>query len=1434
MTFIKKLYDANSQFDDIVQTIDNSVPSGGEGSIQLKSATGKLSSISTWLKRKTGLSDYALTGTSSFVETTNSEDLVLYQTNEYNGSTAGGTWYTPESPQENDFFTVDLSSYTENNILIDIHPNDLGTFDLLDSSSESPVSEDSITLTQGNVYYFWLKENSWFYSDTAFPERLSLYSSEKLNIGSTDNPVTDLFVSNKIRLDTLDIFASNIVLEKTFTSPEVTAGPISGETSYSDALISLNSVLTTSLTSSGFNNDGTYTANGSSNYLTAATSLQDADNKLDARVKTNADAIADNTSDIAALSGGQGLTGIQTEVDAIETGVGLDGAGAYVAPNGSNYIDNSTSVMDALDKLDSALKVVSNDDSGDDAAIQGLDIRLTTAEGEIETLQTDVTDLQTSASDIQSELGDTQTGAGLDADGGYTANAGSNYLTAATSLKDADTELDAQIKVNADAIALKASQADLDTAEADIATNAGDIATNAGNITTNSNDITDLYALADEHETAIGLNGDGTYSAHTTSNYINSATTTKSALGLLDAEIKTNADDITTINTTIANLTSEGDTNSDAITALQTELDSTQTGAGLSGNGNYTAPGASNYLGTATSLKSADNLLDAAIKSNEDDIGTNVTDIATNATSITTLSGRVTTAEGDITAVEGRLDTAEADITSIEGDITTLQGVDTDLQDEINLTQTGAGLEADGDYTADATTNYLTAASSLKDADKKLDTQVKANADAIALRALDADLDDIDTRVTTVEGDITSLEGRMDTAETDITSLETLADTHETSLGLNEDGTRPAYSSTAYISGTHHNALGQLDAQVGTNAGNITTNANDITSLETLADTHETSLGLNEDGSRPVYSSTTYISGTHHNALGQLDAQVGTNAGNITTNSNNISSLDTLADTHESAIGLNDNGTYTAPAGTNYLGGATSIRNESVKLDTQVKTNTDAISSEATARANADTALQTEVDAIETAVGLSANGTKTDFSSANYIVAAGTFKAAIEALDGQLKTTQDDLDIAEGEIDTLQSDLDAAEVTIAAHTTLLDKHESSIGLNTDGSYTAIVGNYATDNNLKAAVGSLDSQVKTNADNIALKASQASLNTLQIEVDAIENAVGINTNGTFNGFTTSNYMNASTSTRGALLDLDGQVKTNADAISAETTNRTNADSAIQTELDNTQAGAGLGANGSYTTPAGHTYLGGASLKADIANLDTQLASTQSDLDTAEASLATAQGDITDLETLADTHETSIGLNADGSRPNYSSNFYVANTDDIVTAIGELDTAINGVAGADLTNLQDEVDAIETGAGLNADGTYTAIGDATYISAATSLKDADDRLDAALAAEATERANADSAFDQYIAKFLVRGGGIFWDDNSADAVEMDASLTMMKSHLGPFEVNINDLVTSNASDIVFYGERAYANSDKNFEVIGDGSIEFTGKYSLYPIP
>ena len=63
-------------------------------------------------------------------------------------------------------------------------------------------------------------------------------------------------------------------------------------------------------------------------------------------------------------------------------------------------------------------------------------------------------------------------------------------------------------------------------------------------------------------------------------------------------------------------------------------------------------------------------------------------------------------------------DRAAAD-TTLQGNIDTLSG-------EVDATQLGAGLNSDGTYTADATTDYLATASSLTDADNKLDAAIKA------------------------------------------------------------------------------------------------------------------------------------------------------------------------------------------------------------------------------------------------------------------------------------------------------------------------------------------------------------------------------------------------------------------------------------------------------------------------------------------------------------------------------------------------------------------------------------------------------------------------------------------------------------------------------------------------------------------------------------
>lgn len=68
-----------------------------------------------------------------------------------------------------------------------------------------------------------------------------------------------------------------------------------------------------------------------------------------------------------------------------------------------------------------------------------------------------------------------------------------------------------------------------------------------------------------------------------------------------------------------------------------------------------------------------------------------------------------------------------------------------------------------------------------------------------------------------------------------------------------------------------------------------------------------------------------------------------------------------------------------------------------------------------------------------------------------------------------------------------------------------------------------------------------------------------------------------------------------------------------------------------------------------------------------------------------------------------------------------------------------TDLSGDVSADITDLQDKVEAAITGAGLNSDGSYTADTLTNYIGVATSLNEADRILDSALARQTTELGN-----------------------------------------------------------------------------------------------
>ena len=123
-----------------------------------------------------------------------------------------------------------------------------------------------------------------------------------------------------------------------------------------DDLSDLQDELNDTQVGAGLENDGSYvafdeydesTAPEGAHYIHSATSLRDADKILDEEIKSLADALE-------ALGEGD-LGDIQDELDNIKGAVGLDSEGNFVNFSGTQYLDGSTSIVNALTLLDTAL-----------------------------------------------------------------------------------------------------------------------------------------------------------------------------------------------------------------------------------------------------------------------------------------------------------------------------------------------------------------------------------------------------------------------------------------------------------------------------------------------------------------------------------------------------------------------------------------------------------------------------------------------------------------------------------------------------------------------------------------------------------------------------------------------------------------------------------------------------------------------------------------------------------------------------------------------------------------------------------------------------------------------------------------------------------------------------------------------------------------------
>lgn len=156
---------------------------------------------------------------------------------------------------------------------------------------------------------------------------------------------------------------------------------------------------------------------------------------IDSAVTNNVN--ADNAETVARVAADSAL---QAELDRTQATIGTDTNGNLIPITGTNYLNAVTTVFGGAFVLDAQIKVVSDALAAEAVARVAADNAFTTA------LNAEIAARTAGGVAVQEELDRVEAGAGLETDGSYAAPTGSNYLDAATSLKNADLVLDSAAK----------------------------------------------------------------------------------------------------------------------------------------------------------------------------------------------------------------------------------------------------------------------------------------------------------------------------------------------------------------------------------------------------------------------------------------------------------------------------------------------------------------------------------------------------------------------------------------------------------------------------------------------------------------------------------------------------------------------------------------------------------------------------------------------------------------------------------------------------------------------------------------------------------------------------------------------------------------------------------------------------------------------------
>lgn len=742
--------------------------------------------------------------------------------------------------------------------------------------------------------------------------------------------------------------------------------------------------------------------------------------------------------------------------------------------------------------------------------------------------------------------------------------------------------------------------------------------------------------------------------------------------------------------------------------------------------------------------------------------------------------------------------------------------------------------------------------------------------------------DDADHETITLTGPtgtgtkITGLaDGRLSASSTDAVTGAQLYETNQDVSGLSDDVT----SLTATV--------GSIQTTVNTLGTNYTTMNS---TLNTVKNNVDTGFNVTVEGAlaKTVNPTSNYI-----------DFKAGD--GITVANDNGAVKISVSGD---GVIASGDTGAVTGgvaytelrPADGNYIAQANTTATNLTALDSQLKTTTDNLATEVTNRTNADTALGDRIGSVA--------------SDGNYIKASSAKNVAenLGLLDTQAKANADaiaqettdrqtaitneataraDADTALGNrIDALSGNAVHYDGDAKTKVTLEGSGGTTIDNVKDGTLSAtskeaVNGSqlYTTNTNLANEISareSADTTLQTNITN-ETTARQSADTTLQGNIDAEASARSAGDTALTNKIGSiaenGNYIGKDDTVFANLSALDTNLKATADALATETTNRTNADNTLQSNIEaettaREQAIATLTANMGTLSGNAVQYddaektkvtLGGGETGTTIDNVkDGTLSATSkeavngSQLYTTNQNLAsevsarqsadtTLQANITAEETARTTADTTLqgNIDAEASARSTADTTLQSNIDTEASARASADTALQNsintldgvavkydsaetkakitLAGAEGTTIDNLKDATLSATSKEAVTGKQLFETNTALSAETTAREnADSALQTNLGAEITTRTNADTAINTRIDNLTVD----YEQAVTALGVRVDNEVTARQNA----DTELSDRIGAITEDKNYIKASVQKNVSENLEIL-DSALKTT---------